>query len=225
MIVGMRNVVVFGVILATFCVYWADSALAYKPEKVTICHATGSSSNPFTTIHTSPNAISGHFNNNGTTKAGHEDDLIFEGEVNCPTGNGGGGGGGGTGPTDMCPNIEGIQESIPAGMVLNAGNCVTQGGGGGGSCSPLPIVPQNFDVQTGTPNDNTLELSWTPQGAKSIKINFGYEDGIWISTMSTDDDGAYSYGGLTNGVPVWFQLAAVTDCGTSAFGVSIDPLP
>lgn len=51
-------------------------------KKVTICHATGGGS--FNTIHVSENATSGHFENNGTPKSGHEDDLLFPGEVDCP---------------------------------------------------------------------------------------------------------------------------------------------
>jgi hypothetical protein len=56
----------------------------------------------------------------------------------CETGNGGGG----HTPTDMCPNIDGIQETVPSGKVVTGGNCVdapTGGGenpGGGGTMLP-----------------------------------------------------------------------------------------
>lgn len=59
-------------------------ALASAPAKVTICHATSSATNPYTRIVVSVNAIGGHFDNPGTPKAGHEDDLLLEGEVDCP---------------------------------------------------------------------------------------------------------------------------------------------
>lgn len=67
-------------------------AMAVPLEKVTICHATSSEVMPYVTIHVSANAIGGHFDNNGTQLAGHEDDLLLQGEVECPT-NGGDGGG------------------------------------------------------------------------------------------------------------------------------------
>lgn len=54
-----------------------------RAEKVTICHATGSDSNPYVRIVVSQNAIQGHFENNGTPLAGHEDDILKEGDVPC----------------------------------------------------------------------------------------------------------------------------------------------
>src|SRR3990167_5429871 len=69
--------------------------------KVVICHATGSESNPYVKIVVSSNALSGHFNNNGSPVNGHEDDILMgetehDGdEFTCPTGGGDGGGGGG----------------------------------------------------------------------------------------------------------------------------------
>ena len=54
--------------------------------KVTICHATSSVTNPYTTNVVSENAIGGHFNNPGSPKAGHELDLYVQGEVDCPVG-------------------------------------------------------------------------------------------------------------------------------------------
>lgn len=59
-------------------------ALAVPVPKVTICHATSSESNPYTRIVVSENAIGGHFDNPGTPKAGHEDDILLQGEVLCP---------------------------------------------------------------------------------------------------------------------------------------------
>ncbi len=60
-------------------------AVAAPAPKVTICHATSSVTNPWVRIVTSENGINGHFLNNGTTKAGHESDLLFLTEVPCPT--------------------------------------------------------------------------------------------------------------------------------------------
>lgn len=53
-------------------------------SKVTICHATSSTTNPYIQIVVSENAIKGHFDNPGTPKAGHEDDLLYKGEADCP---------------------------------------------------------------------------------------------------------------------------------------------
>lgn len=59
-------------------------ALAVPAPKVTICHATSSEINPWVRIVVSENAIGGHFDNPGTPKAGHEDDVLLEGEQECP---------------------------------------------------------------------------------------------------------------------------------------------
>ena len=59
-------------------------AASDKNEKVTICHATSSETNPWNRIVVSENATSGHFENNGTPKAGHEDDVLLQGEQECP---------------------------------------------------------------------------------------------------------------------------------------------
>jgi LPXTG-motif cell wall-anchored protein len=50
-------------------------------DKVTICHATSSEDNPFVTLTIARVAAygpAGHFNENGTTQAGHEDDYLGE---------------------------------------------------------------------------------------------------------------------------------------------------
>ena len=57
----------------------AVSALADPPEKVTICHAAGQEgTTKFVTLTLPFNAVygqAGHFNEDGTTQAGHEDDY------------------------------------------------------------------------------------------------------------------------------------------------------
>lgn len=61
-------------------------ARADAPEhKVTICHATSSDTNPYVRIVVDQHATAGHFDNNGTPLAGHEDDILLQGEQDCPT--------------------------------------------------------------------------------------------------------------------------------------------
>jgi hypothetical protein len=66
---------------------FSNVASATAPGKVTICHATESGDEDtivYETIVVSENALGAHFENPGTPKSGHEDDLYFEGEVDCP---------------------------------------------------------------------------------------------------------------------------------------------
>jgi hypothetical protein len=72
--------VIYGVFRGAFT---PNRAGAVPLPKVTICHATSSETNPYTRNVVSSNAIGGHFNNPGSPKAGHEDDLLLEGEVDC----------------------------------------------------------------------------------------------------------------------------------------------
>jgi hypothetical protein len=51
-------------------------------DKITICHATGSATNPFETITVDRSAF--EENPNLQAHLDHEDDLIFEGEEDCP---------------------------------------------------------------------------------------------------------------------------------------------
>ena len=85
-------------------------------DKVTLCHAAGrDGTTQFVTLTISYNAAfgqAGHFYEDGTPRAGHEDDYL--GPCNPPP------------PTDVCPNIEGNQADVPTGMIKNEqGNCVT----------------------------------------------------------------------------------------------------
>lgn len=57
---------------------------ADEEEKETICHATSSEVNPWVRLVVNPNAFNGHFEENGTPLAGHEEDILLEGDVECP---------------------------------------------------------------------------------------------------------------------------------------------
>jgi hypothetical protein len=58
---------------------------ADQPDnKVTICHATGSADNQYVRTVVNEHATGGHFDNNGTPLDGHEDDILLQGEQDCP---------------------------------------------------------------------------------------------------------------------------------------------
>ncbi len=59
----------------------ADDKPDKKPATVTICHANGKKE--LVRIVTNENAINGHFDNNGSIKQGHEDDVLKQGDVPC----------------------------------------------------------------------------------------------------------------------------------------------
>src|SRR6476620_2972980 len=93
------------------------SLLEAKPDFVTFCHVAGRADDPANTVTlTLPyNAVfgqAGHFNEDGTPQAGHEHDYL--GPCQAPP------------PTDVCPNIDGNQATIPDGLIEDEkGNCVT----------------------------------------------------------------------------------------------------
>src|SRR5581483_11970640 len=48
-------------------------------------------------------------------------------------GGGGGGGGGGSNVVDICPNLSGVQSTLPSGYVMQNGTCVLSSGSTGGT--------------------------------------------------------------------------------------------
>ena len=93
-------------------------SLEGQSESVTFCHVAGSAEDPanivtLTLPYTAVFGQAGHFNEDGTPKAGHEQDYLGP----CQTSRL---------PPDVCPNIDGNQATIPEGMVKDEqGNCVT----------------------------------------------------------------------------------------------------
>jgi len=107
-----------------------------KEEKVNICHATSSESNPWNAIQVNESAVQTHLDEHG--------DFYYEGAVddkgkpvkeggdewcenNVPEEENGNGNGNGheEEPRDVCPNIEGNQEELPNDKILDdEGNCV-----------------------------------------------------------------------------------------------------
>ena len=87
-----------------------------------------------------------------------------------------------------------------------------------------PETPQGFRLETGTPNDNTLEVYWTPQSG-GILVRFGNEQGVWTDFRIANNTGHFSLDGLTNGAHYWVSLIAYSRDGISCPTESIDPLP
>jgi hypothetical protein len=91
-----------GLLIAVLCTIAAfTTAATATNDKITICHVAGLASDPanYITLHLPPQAVygnGGHFNENGTTQAGHEQDTM--GECNPPPP-----------PHDECPLIPGDQ--------------------------------------------------------------------------------------------------------------------
>jgi len=147
----------------------AGVATASKPpsHKVTICHATGSTTNPFVSITVDVASIL-----NGHGHSGH-DDIIpafsytdHHGVTHSyPGQNLGTDYNGSSGsavlangcvipapPTDVCPNIEGIQTSVPEGDVVNAdGDCV--------AAPPADVCPNIEGVQTSVPVGDIVDTN------------------------------------------------------------------
>ena len=107
------------------------------PDKVTLCHASGlAGTTKYETLTIGYEAAygpAGHFDENGTPNAGHEQDYLGEchetpppvdycptlpgvqaEDEDCPP----------PPPVDVCPNLEGVQETVPPGMGIVNGECV-----------------------------------------------------------------------------------------------------
>lgn len=107
------------------------------PATVTICHANGKQD--MVRIVTNENAINGHFGNNGTTKQGHEDDVLKQGEQSCDEA-----------PVvvvvDLCENLPDVQSTVPANHKQDGKNCTELDAGDytGGKeepvVTPTPVV-------------------------------------------------------------------------------------
>lgn len=125
-----------GIAIAGFMASGSSAVVAQlvtNDDKITICHASGQEGTlKFETLTLAPEAVfgqAGHFFENGTPRAGHEQDYMgpCQGDTTSTstttTTE--------TEPTDVCPNIPGNQESVPPGFALIDG-----------LCQPIDINPQ-----------------------------------------------------------------------------------
>lgn len=209
----------------------------FGAEKVTICHAAGrEGTTKFVTLNLAYPAVygeAGHFYENGTPRAGHEDDYLgaceepepsitpsvtpppqCEEECEEPTPS--------VTPTPTVTPTP-IHSPSPRDMASHRNNHSS-----GGGCPNLPDAITHFSVETGTPNDNTLHLYW-PIALHTQWVNILYTDtvpGDWkYSVIRADNTGSFDVGELKNGTHYWFTLQSVSDCGMTPATLSIDPLP
>jgi hypothetical protein len=120
----LRRSVVTGLFASAALVVVVPGASAQPAQKVPICHATGSATNPYVAITVSENAVAAH--------RSHQDrqDVIPAPPTGCAT--------------DVCPNIAAIQLVVPAGLVIDAvsGACVSP---------PVDVCPNIEGVQPSVP--------------------------------------------------------------------------
>lgn len=145
---------VFGLLTCVGLLAFAPAANA--DGKVTICHATGSETNPYVQITISDSAVEAHKR--------HQDrkDIIPAPAGGCPNV---------VGPppppppTDVCPNIPGEQTQVPVGLTKDAtGNCVPGLPEVYVPCIVSSGVTQNETSVTGTTGDDTIDCSAASPG-------------------------------------------------------------
>ena len=157
-------------------------------DKVTLCHAAGrDGTTQFVTLTISYNAAfgqAGHFYENGTPRAGHEDDYL--GPCNPPP------------PTDVCPNIEGNQADVPAGMIKNEqGNCVTP---------TTPTTPPPPSVKSDEFMDVRVSKDATPQ----VQLVNGQADITYTVRVRNEGPNQAHEVSLVDAAPTGVTFLAVT---------------
>jgi uncharacterized repeat protein (TIGR01451 family) len=157
-------------------------------DKVTLCHAAGrDGTTQFVTLTISYNAAfgqAGHFYEDGTPRAGHEDDYL--GPCNPPP------------PTDVCPNIEGNQADVPAGMIKNEqGNCVTP---------TTPTTPPPPSVKSDEFMDVRVGKDATPQ----VQLVNGQADITYTVRVRNEGPNQAHEVSLVDAAPTGVTFLAVT---------------
>jgi hypothetical protein len=249
---------IFVLIVLVVVLFAAKQVLAKgKPEQdpftpVTLCHATGSLSNPFETI-----TVDNQGQLNGHTH--HDGDIIPAPENGCP------------GPVDVCTNLDGLQTEVPEGYVLEEGQCVqppvdvcpnleglqTEIPQGyhleerfgciidvpepGPAPEPVRVetplteagapvcgdvapakIPNIFVVNAGS---GKLEVRWIPTGGEFAHIFYGAKAGeSQYSLINTPNDGVEVIGALNPGQHYWFAVTNGGGCAWSSLSDWFDPI-
>lgn len=138
----------------------AQEASAAPAPKVTICHATNSVTNPYVQVVIAASAVARH--------AAHQDgrDVIPAPEHGC---------------SDICPNVDGHQLAVPAGLVIDAN----------GDCVPADVCPNLPDVQLEVPDGYILDANGDcvpePQPCDTASASGG--EGITVTNHELGQNG------------------------------------
>ena len=140
-------------IIITTLAMLALASTAYAQSTVTGTLSSGASSGSSLsgTVTPSSSTLSGTVSPSTNTLTG----TVTSPSTGSSGGGGGGGGGGNSNPVDICPNLDGVQSTLPSGYGLQNGTCValsgtgTGGGTSGGGTGGGGVV---LGTTTGTPN-------------------------------------------------------------------------
>jgi hypothetical protein len=206
----------------------AALATGGPPEQVTICHVAGLASDPANHITltlpvTAVYGPGGHFEENGTPQAGHEEDYL--GPCNPPSPSPS------PDPTepppvDYCPNIDGIQERVPPGMTIDP---VTQ------ECVPrsTPTPTPTFEPpMPGEQPKPEIDVDVCPNLGKvqeEVPDGFHKRDGNCYPDRERDDEGnvfappsSLAFTGPTDMVPMAVRgMLLAWFLGSSLIGLAL----
>lgn len=142
-----------------------DQAQGEPHQKITICHATGSETNPYVQITVNVNGLNGH--------GGHAGDIIPAPAGGCPTGDTAPGGGGGTTPGGGGGTTPGgAGGTAPGGGGGGTPGAADTGGGGGGGTATAG-ASQGPAATGGGGGTATAGVADAPQGAAAAGVAAG----------------------------------------------------
>jgi hypothetical protein len=146
-------------------------------NKIRICHATSSEENPYTDLDIACAAAfgqAGHFNENGTTRVGHEDDFVPHGDEACP----------GLEPTPSpspSPSPEVTPSPTPS-PSPEVDPSPTPSPSPSPSPTPTPSVGRSSSLGTNVTCSNefetVLDATDNGNGVKDVKVKFTYNGSV-----------------------------------------------
>ena len=177
------------------------------PENVTICHAAGlDGTTHYETLTIGYEAVygpAGHFYENGTPQAGHEQDYL--GACNEPPP-----------PTDVCPNLEGDQATVPEGYHLEDDEngrpiCVQD------ETEDIPVTAGVTFIEATCTTGPSVQLLKTNPGLRFYNVEGPIVDGHLVAGATYTFTALVDEGYVVVGQSVFTHTfaAAPTNCGTS----------